>query len=303
MPNLSMRIVLGAIVAFFTAGHCPAALVIQGYDAIFHDRFANNSNFIGSGFDWTAVGRTASTWGTLISPSFALTVTHGAASGPIRFYQSNDPNGAFIQRTIVENIILTQSGVDRSSDLTLSRLSAPITGVNYAPILDISPTEIQGSTQFVFGLSNTLDPFTNMRLGRNHIDLAELAFSHPNLNNGNSKNDVTLWDYDNPGGVGRDEAWVQGGDSGAPSFVVINGIPTLVGVHWFQFGAGSFGFPNPGSGDTLVSSFIDEINSAIAATGSSERVLTIVAVPEPSAGLLILSFASVWGFRRRKRSF
>lgn len=281
-------------------GRAHAAMVIQGYDPALHDRFANNINFIGAGHDWSAVGRTSATWATLVTPSFALTVTHGPASGVVRFYQSNDPNGAFVERTIVDTATLTQAGLDRRSDLTLVRLNAPATGINQVRVLDIAPADIVGKTQFVFGLSDGADPFTNVRLGRNQIDIAEVGFSHPNLDSGNSKNDVTVYDYDNPGGVGADEAWIQGGDSGAPSFVLINGMPTLVGIHWFMFGAGSFGFENPGSGDTLVSSFIDEINEAIAATGSSERVLSVSAVPEPSAGLLVVSLVSLLIRRRHK---
>jgi hypothetical protein len=270
---------------------CPtawSALTIQNYDAAEHDRFANNASFIGNGFNWGGVGRTSGSWGTLISPTFILTATHAAGSGPIRFYTSNDPNGGFVQRNIVENITLTQAGSDKPSDLTLSRLDSAVTGVDFFPILDL-PSSAQYINQeiFVFGLSNTGDPFTNVRVGRNNIDEILPLFSHPNLNGGNSKNDVFTFDFDNPGGVGADEARVEGGDSGSSSFVIANGTPALVGIHWFQYDATDFAGGKLGSGDTFVSSFVDEINAAIAATGSLEQVLLITAVPEPSTVLLV----------------
>jgi hypothetical protein len=282
-----------------------SALTIQNYNPSQHDRFANNANFIGSGFDWGGVGRTSGSWGTLISPTFVLTATHAAGSGPIRFYTSNDPNGGFVQRNIVQNIVLTQVGSDRPSDLTLSRLDSAVTGVDFFPILDL-PNSAHYINQelFVFGRSNTADPFTSVRLGRNNIDQVLPLFSHPNLNGGNSKNDVFIYDFDNPGGVGADEARVEGGDSGASSFVIANGAPALVGIHWFQYDARDFSGGKLGSGDSLVSSFVDEINAAIAATGSLERVQSITAIPEPSTLILVAApFLFVLARRQTRKLF
>jgi hypothetical protein len=282
---------------------CPAAwsaLTIQNYNATQHDRFANNANFIGNGFNWGGVGRTSSSWGTLISPSFVLTATHAAGAGQIRFYTSNSANGGFVERTIVQNIVLTQSGSDRPSDLTLSRLDSAVAGVDFFPILDLpSSADYVNQELFVFGLSDTADPFTNVRLGRNNIDEVLPLFSHPNLNVGNTKNDVFIYDFDNPGGVGADESRVEGGDSGSSSFVIANGTPALVGIHWFQYDTNDFGGGKLGSGDTFVSSFVDEINAAIAATGSLERVLTITSVPEPSSLLLVIALLGAARLGRR----
>ncbi len=279
-----------------------SALTIQNYNPAQHDRFANNAGFIGSGFNWGGVGRTGAgigTWGTLISPTFVLTATHFAGAGAIRFYNSNDPNGGFVERNIVQNITLTQIGSDKPSDLTLSRLDSAVNGVDFFPIVDLpAAADYINRELFVFGISNSPQAFTNVRVGRNNIDSILPLFSDPGLNNGNSKNDVFIYDFDNPGGVGADEARIEGGDSGAPSFVIINGAPALVGIHWFQYEPGDFPDGKQGSGDTFVSSFVDEINNAIAATGSLERVLTISAVPEPSAMLLVIaSLGMVQGVR------
>jgi Trypsin len=286
MKRYLVCLIASFVILFNDASSARSALTIQNYNAAQHDRFANNANFIGSGFDWGGVGRTNGRWGTLISPTFVLTATHAPPSGPIRFYTSNDPNGGFVERSIVQNIVLTQTGSDKPSDLMLSRLNAEVTGVDFFPILDLPLTQYNQEI-FVFGLSNTADPFTNVRLGRNNIDDILPLFSDSNLNSGNSKSDVFIYDFDNPGGVGSDEARVEGGDSGGSSFVIVNGAPTLVGIHWFQYDARDFSGGKLGSGDTLVGSFVDEINAAIAATGSLERVQTITAVPEPATVLLV----------------
>ena len=281
-----------------------SALTIQNYNSTQHDRFANNANFIGSGFDWGGVGRTSGSWGTLISPTFVLTATHAAGSGPIRFYTSNDPNAGYVERNIVENITITQAGSDKPSDLTLSRLDSAVSGVDFFPILDL-PTSAQylNQTLFVFGLSTSGDPYTNVRLGRNQIDDVLPLFSHPNLNGGNSKNDVFTYDFDNPGGLGADEARIEGGDSGGSSFVIANGKLALVGIHWFQYDENDFGGGKLGSGDTLVSSFVNELNAAIAATGSFEQVQTITAVPEPSTMFLISASLGAALWHRRTRAY
>jgi hypothetical protein len=307
MKRFTVCLVLIFAILFADCPTAWAALTIQNYNATQHDRFANNASFIGNGFNWGGVGRTGAgigTWGTLVSPTFVVTATHFAGTGPIRFYTSNDPNGGFVERSIVQNITLTQAGSDRTSDFTLSRLDSAVTGVDIFPILDL-PTNAQCLNKeiFVFGLSNGPDSFTNVRLGRNNIDNVLTLFSDPVLNFGNSKNDVFIYDFDNPGGVGADEARVEGGDSGAPSFAIVNGAPALVGVHWFQSDVGDFGSPNIGSGDTFVSSFVDEINEAIASTGSLERVLTITAVPEPSTLLLVAAALGAVQCIRRIRKF
>ena len=114
-----------------------SALTIQNYNSTQHDRFAYNANFIGNGFNWCGVGRTSGSWGTLISPTFVLTATHAAGAGPIRFYTSNDPNGGYVQRNIIQNIAITQSGSNKPSDLTLSRLDSAVSGVDFFPIIDL----------------------------------------------------------------------------------------------------------------------------------------------------------------------
>ena len=77
---------------------------------------------------------------------------------------------------------------------------------------------------------------------------------------------VVEFSYENPGGEGGDETYIQSGDSGGPSFVISGGKLALVGLHYYNWA------PNPpysgnvppnqvapgdfGSGDTFVPNYV-----------------------------------------------
>ncbi len=275
------------------------ALTVQAPDPNRHDRFNNSPSFIGNPHIWAGVGQNAgSFWGTLVSPNFMLTTTHGPIGGTVRFYQTNNANGAFIERTVISGMQVA------GTDLHLVRLNAPATGINPFPIaVALSSAEFLGHTLFTFGTAaNAPAQQANQRLGRNVLDRLEPGFSNANL--GSTLGDVFLYDFDNPGGVGADESRIESGDSGAPTFILINGQPSLIGIHWFQFSEGSFGFPNIGSGDTLVSSYVTQINNGISTLGGSDQVttLSISPVPEPSSLVLAAFVGSAsWVAARRRR--
>jgi hypothetical protein len=276
-------------------GTTHAALTVQGYQPALHDRFANDPSFIGAQYDWSGVGRTTARWGTLISPSFIVSVNHFPPSGTIRFYHSNDPNGSFEERTIVQSSALQQNGKGGLlSDVRLSRLDAPVSSnTTFYPILSLPNTaDYINQTIYVFGRSNATTGFTTQRLGRNQIDAVF------DIQIGNVRNDAFIFDYDNPGGVGADEARVEVGDSGAPSFIIVNGKPALVGVHWFNYENDAFdGQFGRGSGDSFISLFVNELNTAMAAMGSNERVTV---VPEPGAWIVVLAGTILASVRRRR---
>ncbi len=278
-----------------------ADLLLQNYAPNKHDRFANSSDFIGKDYDWSGVGRSdTARWGTLISPSFALTATHAPTSGDLRFYKTNNAADGFEERAVVSTTAMF--GANTASDLSLVQLASPVVDATYYPIVDLpSPASYQNLEIFTFGLSNTSPVQTNMRLGRNNVDQLLPEFSSPSL--GSARGDVFTFDFDEIGGLGDDESKVQGGDSGAPSFAIIGSQPAVIGIHWFRFEAGAFPGFETGSGDTFVPSFIDQLNTAMAATGSSERVTAISSVPEPSSLLFaFLILAALGGYRTRSNS-
>ncbi len=265
-----------------------AALTVNGYSAARHDRFANSPSFIGAAYDWSGVGQTAGgAWGTLISPSFAITATHAlpGIGQAMRFYQTNSA-ASFVESTVLRTIPITQIGLGAVSDLSLIQFSSPTTGLAIYPVIaPPTPASLLGSEIFVMGRADTASP-ASMRLGKNVIDAYLPNFAGVNLG------DTILFDYNTST---PDEALLVGGDSGGPSFVINAGTLALVGIHSFVYPDQP---PFAGSGDTLVSSFITELNRAIAATGSLESV---TAVPEPSSLVLLLGAAGLC-YRQRHRA-
>jgi len=81
------------------------------------------------------------------------------------------------------------------------------------------------------------------------------------------------------------EAALAGGDSGAPMFVVQEGVLTLVGLNWFVGTSGGSTI----NGQSYLGNYDAEIQSFIIAN----------AVPEPSAAFL--AFASACLLLRRRR--
>ncbi|MCA9126943.1 MAG: hypothetical protein KDB22_07655 [Planctomycetales bacterium] len=317
-PCTSTILALAVFFAFISSAR--GALTLQSYNATQHDRFANNPAFIGNGQDWSGVGRSniagattqSYSWVTLISPSFGLSAWHlrPSVGGTASFFGSNDPAVAPVTRNVVATTRIA------GSDLALVQLSSAATGVNFYPVLDLpSSADYAGLELRTFGLSNTAiaqtpanftDPavvnshLTNVRMGRNNIDAVVPNFSDPQLN---GSGDVIVFDFDATGGLGADEALVESGDSGSSTFVLTSGGPAIVGIHWFRYSAGAFlGDATSGSGDTFVPSFVADLDLAMAATGSSERVTSITAVPEPGSLVLVACSATcLLTWRRRRR--
>jgi len=257
-----------------------AALTIQGFDSNRHERFGSNS-FLSAGIDYSGVASfgpnaqsqlTFNGWATMITPSYFLSATHfpPGTGAKLNFYETNSLSGNLFTGTVASGQQIA------NSDLWLGRLDQPVTA-NIAKY-SILTGDYTGGLIDVVGRSLS-DPA--QRVGRNNIDQYINSFSDANL--GATISDVYLFGYDNPGGTGIDEAYVQGGDSGAPSFAVINGALVLTGIHWFQYTTASGGL---GSGDTRAGSYMSALNAAI--IGESA---TFVAVPEPSSWLALLAVA------------
>ncbi len=264
-----------------------AALMVQGYDVNRHDRSDSNS-FIGSGYSFSGVANSGLNaqnnlefrgWATMISPSFFLSANHfhNADGVNLRFFETNSVMGTYVDRMVLSGQRIA------GSDLWLGRLDSPLTTVS---IYSIATGNLVGQPIQVVGRSATSPA---QRVGSNVIDEQINSFSHPNL--GSSVGDVYAFDLDPV----TDEARVEGGDSGGPSFAIVNGSLALAGIHWFQYTVSddpstpeNEALQPPGSGDTRAGNYMTQINSAIAAANIGESASFVpVAVPEPGTWTLL----------------
>ena len=264
-----------------------AAMVLQSYNANQHDRFQNNAAFIGNPYNWSGVGRgTAGRWGVMISDSYFLTATHFVPSGTLRFYHTNNPAGTF------EDHLIASGQQIAGSDLWLGKLQDDVTAsVQKYPILDLPTLSAYNNrTIYTFGLTGASEgDADDVRLGRNQIDPNSYGFATV----GPSTGAAYTFDFDNPGGVGADESFLQGGDSGGPSFNLAAGVtPAITGIHWAIS-------TNPIvlSIDTFVPFYIANLQAAMIGED-------LMLIPEPTSGLLLaLGSILVMGTIRRSRRF
>ena len=265
-----------------------ADLTVRGYDPLnpgVYDRFINSPSFIGAQYDWSGVGRTnGGQWATMVSANYFISATHFApgVDQTLTLYGSNDLLGPKQEVKIVggQQILGT--------DLWLGQIDQP---TNFTTYSIASPGNLTGTEVYMVGVGGG-----GMRLGRNTVEGYLPAFSHPNL--GASVTDSVIYDYDTPtGGVGPDEAKVEGGDSGAPTFIIVNNKPVLLGIHWFQYSGGDFTNASSGSGDSLVPQYVSAINFSM----GGQQVL-IAAVPEPGSFALLGLPCVVCLYRRLRYS-
>ena len=272
------------------------ALVIDGFDAERHERFSNDSDFIGDSDNWSGVGRNG-TWATMVSDSFFVSASHShpGNGASITFYHGNNAAGASDTR---ETHTVGQGWRIDGSDLWLGRLGTSTTTSSVSSsvakygIADISLSNSLNSELYVFGTGTVATTTTGQRVGSNLSDDTISGFNDSNLN---GTGNVFLYDFD----VGvADEARVVGGDSGAPSFLMTDSDPLLLGIHWFRYEDLSTTPGTLGSGDTFVPSYISQMNALMSPFGQS---LTVVSVPEPSVFLGTGVALLLAGMRRRRR--
>ncbi len=292
---MARRIVFAALAVWLLlldVGATRAELTVRGYSAPLHERFQNNSQFIGNPYNWSPVGRTTSgQWVTMVSPNYFLTALHAAPplNSTVRLFETNSTSGNSMTATVLSGTQIA------GTDLYLGRLD---TATTYG-IAKIAAMPVPSPNQelFLFGVGTNAEVTAQQRLGRNQVDLFVKNFQNSLL--GPAVTDVIIYDYDTPtGGVGDDEATIQPNDSGAPTFIIYNGEPLLVGIHWFQYSQGTIpGMAPTGSGDSYVPSYINAINAAMIG-----EQLTVTAVPEPCSLMLVAASALLVPLRRWRQA-
>lgn len=295
MPRVSPMFSRPIILALCFSSIQPVlgVLALQNFQADKHHRFANDSAFIGSGYEWSGVAR-AGQWATMISSTYFVSAAHSfpGTGTPLIFHVDNNPAGATITRTVLSTTIVA------GTDIMIGRLDATpgptialysvASNTTSGALFSSSPYSDREA--FMVGVNNTGSGTTQFRVGRNVLD----GF-YDLVTVGSTTSDGITFDDDRgtPESLGDDETYLQGGDSGAPMFVTMGGDLVLVGTNWFISSGESPNF----SGTTFLPNHIDEINAILTIGGES---LTLVAIPEPSAlPILSLIGASVFIMRRR----
>jgi hypothetical protein len=300
MEGLSRRFVKRNLVISLLAlvamqSYCLADMMVQTSQPNRQDRFYVGADkaFLGASFDFSGVGQTGGgTWATMISPTYFVTAAHyHPGSGDVlTFHTDNNPSGPTYQGTVDSWSFQTNYN-GTPSDLWLGRLTTPIpasANITYYPVLSLpSQSDYIGQLIYVNGKPN--------RLGRNNIDTIRVA-SEPEAGTTHNKSTVSMeYNYDTVNGLGADECFLIGGDSGGPSFIDVGGKLTVVGTHYYDYGTPDVMDWGMISGDSFIPYYISELDAAM--VGDQVTVVT----PEP-ATLALLTLGGLAFLRRNRRA-
>ena len=258
-----------------------------------YSRFYEGSDkaFIGEGLDFSGVS-TAGPWATMISPQYFITAYHWpATSSPtLTFYEGNTTGSGMHTYSVDTGFHFSATYNGQPADVYMGRLAAPIPAADhiaYYPVLSLpNDGDYVGMTIYNYGNPNLV--------GKNVISKVEPYAE------GGENGPGMFFNYDDPG-VGPDETYLIGGDSGGPSFAVVAGKLALLGEHFSTSGTNGslpggndYGAPKAGDGswwsvDGFVPDYIPQLNSVLPA----DQQVTVV-VPEPSAMALLVVAAGMF---------
>jgi len=211
-------------------------LNIRGYVPARHDRFSSgypgspvvNTNFHADFYDFSGVG-----WHslypylsyTLISPSHFVGANHvNPGIGATLTFHARD--GALRSFTVANQYNMTNAAGE-NTDLVVGELSQPVApcdNITFYPILDLeSETDYIGRGLLVYGAT--------ARVGKGTISAFQ-DFGGDPITGGAGVNSTRAYNFVYVNAVGsQDDCHAEGGDSGSPSFVAMDGELFVVGVH------------------------------------------------------------------------
>ena len=279
-----------------------ADIIISNYTDVTNDRFSNDGAFFLSTFDLSGVGQTVGggRWATAISRNVVIGAFHSTPGGVVEFYPDNDPSSTPVQRNLLAgqqipgtDLVLVPLNEDLPSSITHYQFAQEaIAGTlpGAMPPFPVDPAGIyQDAIAIMAGLSPAVHPETrDQAFGANRIT----GYSE-NVPTGNSDHDSLLLEFDPMAHADAQmfEAFLQGGDSGAPAFVENGGQLRLVGTNSFVYGDGDFTNPGQGSGINYTGNQAAFINDFIALHAS---------VPEPSSFGFLFLFSTCLTRRRAR---
>jgi hypothetical protein len=246
------------------AGQPGWAIQHRAYSPERHDRFTgypaapawNDQAWFDSrkfpGIGWAPADTPYQRQFALVSPQHLVCATHFAPKPgvAIRFLNSS---GATVERTVV-GLVPIQNELNQNTDLTVVTLASPVLPadqVAHFPYLNLAAeADYLDTALVVFGW--------HVRAGRGRLagfdDLVE--------ENGLNQTRLMRFDYWKSGGD-PDDAYLEIGDSGSPSFAEAGGRPALVGIH-----ATIEEDPLKRSGfDTFIPHYIGGLNTVLGSAG------------------------------------
>ena len=275
---------------FFVVGIGPASaqISIENYSDATNDRFTNDPNFIGAGFDFSGVALDdSSRWGTLISSNAALSVLHlrPAIGTTFKFFPGNDPNStpfeaivtstvqvgstdlviAILDRNVAPNIAVYNFATEPYSGDPPATITNPDGSTSTQTFINTDPNEVEivGGRALIFGRSPLANPTSSVdqAVGENLVsgysENVEFRFY--------TDNDSIILEKDAPGSAIflNNEAHVRPGDSGAPTFLIdSNNELLLLGANSFRFdGVAPSTFQS--TGVTYTGNLVSEINTIL----------------------------------------
>jgi hypothetical protein len=231
-----------------------------------NDRFLGSNSFIGLPYNWSGVGLSSGgAWATMISSNYFLSANHDhpAPGSTVTFYTGNSLGGPSFTYT-VDSFYYQTTYQSNGSDLCLQRFTTPVdASIAKYPVLSLpNDAAYQGVTNWTYGYPN--------RVGKNNIDSIQDLNLVPY---GYGITRVMYYDYNATGGQGPDEAYVEPGDSGGPSFAVVNNSLALLGIHFVNDGPVHDGAP---SGDSFVPFYVSQLNAHMT---DRQQVATVAPIP------------------------
>lgn len=228
-------------------GNLFGAMRITGYNPARHDRFYDGADkaFIGEQLDWSGIGHDVNgRWVTMISPTCGLTITHWPAYGAVTFYEENTTAHG-------SHVVNVLSRVDISgSDLSVLHLASQPPVATYA-LPGYADDWYIGTNLWLCGSPN--------RVGRNEgTEITSFPY-HELL--------MSVMEGT------PDEAYVQTGDSGGPTVVLLNGMRSMgiVGLHR------RIGMAQPGNklsdNDSYVPFWVPQIRAIVNSYGEDITLL------------------------------
>ena len=238
------------------------ALQIQTLDLKRHYRFyeGGDKSFVGDPYSWSGVARTVDVgkWGAMVSPSYFISANHfhPANGETFRFYHTNNTNDSYEERTVLSGQHIADS------DIWLGKLSAPVSDAvaKYPVLLLPSENSYVNRKIHFFGRPTDNNQATNSQT-RMHMGFSKLVSTTTVIGR-----QYYWYRTDLPYG-GDTALQAEGGDSGGSSYIVFNGVPTLLGTHYSYWYS------------TFIPYYINDINAAMSGSGEQLTVLDLNTTP------------------------